>query len=101
MNEIILSKQFIEWLYALKDIQARRKILQRIDRAKNNNFGDYKQLTENLYEMRIFTGPGYRVYYTKRGNKIYIVLVGGDKSSQSKDIEFALEMLHEMGADYD
>ncbi len=96
MNEIVLSEEFIIWLYALKNIQARKKILQRIERAKDGNFGDYKQLADNLFEMRIFVGSGYRVYYTKQGNILYLLLTGGDKSSQSKDIERALNMLEEM-----
>lgn len=57
MNEIILSEQFIKWLYALKDKQARNKILQRIERAKENNFGDYKQLTENYTKCAFFMVP--------------------------------------------
>lgn len=96
MNEIVLSEEFIIWLYALKNIQARKKILQRIERAKDGNFGDYKQLADNLFEMCIFVGSGYRVYYTKQGNILYLLLTGGDKSSQSKDIERALKMLEEM-----
>ncbi len=96
MNEIVLSEEFIIWLYALKNIQARKKILQRIERAKDGNFGDYKQLADNLFEMHIFVGSGYRVYYTKQGNILYLLLTGGDKSSQSKDIERALKMLEEM-----
>lgn len=93
MNEILMTEKFAKWLKNLKNIQAKKNILQRIDRAKKNNFGDCKQLAENLYEMRIFTGAGYRVYYTQRGMAIYLLLVGGDKSSQEKDIEIALEMI--------
>lgn len=96
MNEIVLSEEFIIWLRALKNAQAKKAILQRIERAKNNNFGDYKQLAENLYEMRIFVSPGYRIYYTKQENTLYFLLTGGDKSSQGKDIERALKMLREM-----
>ncbi len=96
MNEIVLSEEFIIWLYALKNIQARKKILQRIERAKDGNFGDYKQLADSLFEMRIFVGSGYRVYYTKQGNILYLLLTGGDKSSQSENIERALKMLEEM-----
>lgn len=96
MNEILLSEQFIEWLYALKDMQAKKKIVQRIERAKDGNFGDYKQLAENLFEMRIFAGPGYRIYYTKQDNIVYFILLGGDKSNQSKDIETALKLIEEM-----
>lgn len=93
-----MSEQFIKWLFALKDTQAKKKILQRIERARYDNFGDYKQLTEKLFEMRIVTGPGYRVYYTKENSMIYFILVGGDKSTQKKDVETALAMLKEMGA---
>lgn len=96
MNEIVLSEEFIIWLHTLKNAQAKKAILQRIERAKKNNFGDYKQLAENLYEMRVFVSPGYRIYYTKQENTLYFLLTGGDKSSQSKDIERALKMLREM-----
>lgn len=97
MNKIILSDQFIAWLDNLKDRQAKSKIMQRIDRVKKNNFGDSKQLAENLYEMRIFYGPGYRVYYTKQDNTVYFILIGGDKSTQSKDIKTALKLMKETG----
>lgn len=65
MNEINTTKFFRAWLNDLKDMQSKKRILQRIERAKYGNFGDYKQLAENLFEMRIFAGPGYRIYYTK------------------------------------
>lgn len=96
MYRIVLSEQFLEWVDSLKDMQAKKKIAQRIERAKNGNFGDYKQLADNLFEMRIFYGPGYRIYYTKQGNTVYFILLGGDKSNQSKDIETALNLIEEM-----
>lgn len=77
----------------LKDGQAKKRILQRIERSRENNFEEHKQLAENLFEMRIFSGPGYCVYYTKQGNTVCLLLVGGDKSTQSKDIELVLEMI--------
>lgn len=70
--------------------------MQCIERAKDGNFGDYKQLAENLFEMYIFAGPGYRIYYTKQDNIVYFILLGGDKSNQSKDIETVLKLIEEM-----
>lgn len=96
MYRMVLSEQFLEWVDSLKDMQAKKKIAQRIECAKNGNFGDYKQLADNLFEMRIFYGPGYRIYYTKQGNTVYFILLGGDKSNQSKDIETALNLIEEM-----
>lgn len=96
MNKVNTTKRFRDWLYNLKDMHAKTKILRRIERAKNNNLGDYKQLAENLFEMRIFEGPGYRVYYTMQDKTIYLLLIGGDKSSQSKDIEIAKKMLTQL-----
>jgi putative addiction module killer protein len=63
---------------------------------KEDNFGDYKSISAALWELRITTGPGYRVYYTKKGDEIIILLVGGDKSSQSDDIKKAKKLLEEI-----
>lgn len=97
MNTIKMTKEFQEWLYKLKNMEAKAHILRRIERAKANNFGDYKMLADNLYEMRIYNGPGYRVYYTQLDSVIYLLLLGGDKSSQTSDIEKAKAMLKLLG----
>lgn len=87
---------FSKWLKKLKDIKAKVSILRRIDRMKLGNFGDHKGLGENLSELRITTGVGYRVYYTIKDDEIIILLIGGDKSSQSEDIKKAKELAKEL-----
>jgi len=90
------TKVFSKWLLKLKDIKAKVAILRRINRIRQGNFGDTKGVGNNISELRITVGAGYRVYYTKRENKIVILLVGGDKSTQSKDIIRAKELLKEI-----
>ncbi len=87
---------FSKWLHKLKDIQAKVSILRRIDRIKDGNFGDYKSVGDGVSELRITTGPGYRVYYTLKEDEVIILLIGGDKSTQTKDIEKAKEILKEL-----
>lgn len=87
---------FDRWFAKLKDRSAKIKILARLDRVENGNFGDHKQIDKNLFELRIFFGPGYRIYYTIRGNTIVILLTGGKKATQSKDIEKAKALLNEL-----
>ena len=95
MYEIKSTKVFSKWLGKLKDMRGRISIARRIERMENDNFGDVKSVGTNISELRIPTGPGYRVYFTKREEKIIILLVGGNKSTQSKDIEKAEELLEE------
>ncbi|NEW61166.1 type II toxin-antitoxin system RelE/ParE family toxin [Sulfurovum sp. bin170] len=89
------TKLFSKWLSKLKDMRGRIAIARRIERMENGNFGDVKPVATHISELRIKTGPGYRVYFTKREEKIIILLVGGDKSTQSKDIEKAKQLLEE------
>ena len=96
MNTILMTDEFLQWLSKLKDLRAKAMILTRIDRAKKGNFGDCKRLSENLYEMRISLGAGYRIYYTEREKTIYLVLAGGDKKTQPKDIEDAHILIAEL-----
>ena len=70
--------------------------MRRVERIQSGNFGDAKSVGESVYEMRIDMGPGYRVYYTMRGNELIMLLVGGDKSTQQRDIEKAIKMAKEM-----
>jgi len=77
---------FREWLVTLGDVTGRAKIRVRLDRARLGNLGDHKNLGEGLYELRIDYGPGYRVYYTLEKNRLILLLVGGDKESQRRDI---------------
>ena len=90
---------FSKWLTKLKDIQAKVSILRRIERVKEGNLGDYKSVGTDVSELRITTGPGYRIYYTKRDDEIVILLVGGNKSTQSKDIQKAKELVKELQDD--
>ena len=86
---------FSKWLFKLKDIQGKVSIIRRVDRMKQGNFGDHKSLGENISELRITVGAGYRVYYTKHNEEIIILLVGGDKSTQANDIKKAKGMAKE------
>jgi putative addiction module killer protein len=87
---------FSKWLKKLKDIKGKVSILRRIDRIKDGNFGDHKSVGDGVSELRIPTGPGYRVYYTQKGDEIVILLIGGDKSSQSEDITKAKQIFKEL-----
>ncbi|MEA3554506.1 MAG: type II toxin-antitoxin system RelE/ParE family toxin [Campylobacterota bacterium] len=87
---------FSKWLKKLKDIQAKVSIIRRIDRIKKGNFGDHKSIGNGVNELRITTGPGYRVYYTKKDDEIVILLIGGDKSTQAEDIAKAKQIQKEL-----
>jgi len=80
-------EKFDAWFAKLKGKQAIRRIQVRIDRAEDENFGDCEPVGEGVSEMRIHYGPGYRVYFTQRGMEIVILLAGGDKSTQAKEIK--------------
>ena len=92
MNTFIRTAEFDAWLSGLKDKVGRARIVQRMDAAMAGNFGDSEPVGEGVSEMRIHVGPGYRVYYTRRGEVVYLLLLGGDKSSQKRDIKRAIEM---------
>ena len=96
MRSIYTTAVFDAWFTSLRDKQTARRIQARIDRAEDGNFGDHKAVGEGVLEMRIHHGPGIRVYFTQRGLEIVILLAGGDKSSQSKDIETALELARQL-----
>lgn len=82
------SEPVKEWLLGL-DNTVRAKIIKRLERIYDDNFGDYKQIAPNLFELRFFFGKGYRIYYTIQNNIIVILLYAGDKSNQEKDIQTA------------
>ena len=92
MNTFLRSEVFDDWLSNLKDKTGRARILYRIRSAEQGNFGDCSPVGEGVSEMRVHVGPGYRVYFTQRGNMIYLLLLGGDKSSQKRDIRRAITM---------
>jgi putative addiction module killer protein len=92
MFRIKKTEYFSKWRNLIKDDHARAKIDLRIEQTKLGNFGDFKFVGDGIYEMRIHYGPGYRIYYTKEDDVIVLLLVGGDKSTQQKDIEKAKEL---------
>lgn len=96
MYNIQQTQKFSQWLTKLKDMRARIAIVRRIERAQSGSLGDVKSVGESVYEMRIDMGPGYRLYYTMCGDEIIILLVGGDKSTQQRDIVKAIEMAKEI-----
>ena len=79
-----------EWLTSLADRQARARILVRLQRMSAGNFGDCKPLTDGVWELRIDHGPGYRIYYARAGEKLLLLLAGGDKRKQQSDISTAI-----------
>jgi putative addiction module killer protein len=93
MNTLLQTDEFRAWLGELKDFRAKAVIFNRLDRATNGNFGDSKALGGGVSEMRIDFGPGYRIYYTRRAEIVYLLLVGGSKSTQSRDIQHAKTLL--------
>ncbi len=92
MIEIIKSEAFECWLLGLKDRQARLRVQARIDRLADGNPGDVKTVREGVNELRIDYGPGYRVYFIRRGPVVIVLLAGGDKSTQDADIKRALQI---------
>ena len=92
MLEIRKTDIYADWIDNLRDIQGRARILVRIERLAMGNPGDVKPVGEGVSELRINYGPGYRVYFTKQGDKIVILLAGGDKSTQAADIKNALRL---------
>ncbi|MBN6710518.1 type II toxin-antitoxin system RelE/ParE family toxin [Haemophilus haemoglobinophilus] len=98
INQIIITEHFAKWLKKLKNPIAKAAVARRIKSAEKGNFGDHKNLsgTDGLFEMRIDTGKGYRIYYAQQGKVIYILLYGGDKSTQQLDIEKATALWSEL-----
>ncbi len=92
MVEIRKTETFAKWLDGLDDIRARARILVRIERLAAVNPGDVKPVGEGVSELRIDYGPGYRVYYKKQGRSVVILLAGGDKRTQSRNIKTALRL---------
>jgi len=92
VNTFLRTGEFDDWLFGLKDQIGRARILHRIRSAEHGNFGDCEPVGDGVSEMRIHVGPGYRAYFTRRAEVVYLLLLGGDKSSQKRDIKRAIEM---------
>ncbi len=90
------SDEFNEWLANLRDQRGKARIAARLVGAQLGNFGEYRVLDEGVCELKIDFGPGYRVYYVRRGEVVYLLLCGGDKSTQKKDIKRAVQMAREL-----
>jgi len=86
------TDDYADWINSLKDRAGRARILMRVDRLIHGNPGSHRDLTEGVSELKIDVGPGYRVYYSFRGQRLLLLLVGGDKSTQQKDIDRALDL---------
>lgn len=96
MNTLIRTDDFSAWLAELRDAKGKARIMARLEAAALGNFGDCEPVGEGVSEMRIRTGPGYRVYFTRRGLVVYVLLIGGDKSSQKRDIKRAIRMARDL-----
>ena len=86
---------YLDWLKRMRDNQAKVAVVRRVTRIELGNFGDHKFCRDGVWELRVDIGPGYRVYYTIRENTVVILLVGGDKRTQDKDIKRAKESVNE------
>ncbi len=92
MNTILRTEIFDKWLSKLKDFRGKARIIERIRSAERGNFGDCKAVGQGVSEMRIRFGPGYRVYFTRVGDVVYVLLCGGTKRKQQRDIDKAKEL---------
>ena len=86
------TTEYSEWIDSLKDLGGRARILMRVDRLIHGNPGDHRNLTNGVSELRVDVGPGYRVYFSRKGDRLLLLLAGGDKSSQAKDITKAIRL---------
>jgi putative addiction module killer protein len=96
VHEIRKTDTYARWLDGLRDIQARARVLARVERLAAGNPGDAKPVGEGVSELRIDYGPGYRVYFTMRGRTVIILLAGGDKRTQAADIRTALRLVRNL-----
>lgn len=96
MIEVRQTARFAAWLGGLRDQRAKARILKRLDRVKDGNLGDVSAVGGGVLEMRIFYGPGYRLYFVRRGDQLIILLCGGDKATQGADIEEAKVLAREL-----
>jgi len=93
------TQEFQDWLDGLKDIKAQLRIVARLRLAEAGNLGDWKSVGNEVSEMRVAFGPGYRLYFTRRQNILIVMLAGGDKSTQARDIKRAQKILRQLELD--
>ena len=86
------TDEYRDWTDGLKDQAGRARVLMRVDRLIHGNPGSHRNLIEGVSELKVDVGPGYRVYYSQRGDRLLLLISGGDKSTQAKDIAKALEL---------
>jgi putative addiction module killer protein len=91
------SRVFADWLDSLRDTLGKVRIIARLRAAEHGNFGDCVSVGATVHEMRVHHGPGYRVYFTRKNEVIYLLLVGGDKSTRKRDIKRAIQMAQNIG----
>jgi putative addiction module killer protein len=87
-----MTQEYLEWINGLRDVVGRARIQVRVDRLVHGNPGQHRVLSSGVCELKIDVGPGYRVYYTERGGVLIVLLAGGDKSSQARDIRSAVTL---------
>lgn len=96
MIEVRQTEVFADWFRRLRDQRARARIIGRLDRVVLGNLGDHRSIGEGVFELKIDYGPGYRVYFARRANTVVILLCGGDKSTQDRDIRKAQALAREL-----
>jgi putative addiction module killer protein len=96
MMTILKTSKFTKWIQELKDLKGKARIQARIDKLEFGHFGDCESIGSGVFELRIHFGPGYRVYLMKKGQELVILLAGGDKGSQAKDIKQAINLSNEL-----
>ncbi|KQU81708.1 MULTISPECIES: type II toxin-antitoxin system RelE/ParE family toxin [unclassified Rhizobacter] len=96
MFSIQLTEEFQDWLDALSDRRGQARIAARLRQAESGNLGDWKAVGDEVFEMRVDCGPGYRLYFARSGKIVIVILAGGDKSTQARDIQRAKRILNQL-----
>jgi len=96
MYTVLQTESFVKWLAGLRDMRAKVRIIARLRLAELGDLGDVKSLGSGISELRVDTGPGYRLYFTRRHEVLIVLLVGGDKATQKNDIKRARKMAEEL-----
>ena len=96
VNTLIRTAEFDAWLKRLRDAKAVARIIERLRSAQYGNFGDCEPVGNGVSEMRVHVGAGYRMYFTRHGSVTYVLLIGGDKSTQKRDIKRAIQMAKQL-----